>query len=74
MFSTFSTVGLIANAVAFAMAGAIVEAFGPRAVFALGAVVSAACVPLLRRMCRERTHRDGPAATDSPVDDVHPPA
>jgi MFS family permease len=65
VFSTFSTVGLMANAVAFAMAGAIVETFGPRAVFALGAVVSALCVPLLRRMFRERTRRGEAGAIDT---------
>jgi MFS family permease len=65
VFSTFSTVGLMANAVAFAMAGAIVETFGPRAVFALGAVVSALCVPLLRRMFREPTRRGEAGAIDT---------
>lgn len=55
VLSTFSTVGLMANAVAFAMAGAIVEVFGPRAVFALGAVVSISCLPLVWRMFRHRT-------------------
>jgi MFS family permease len=58
VFSTFSTVGLMANAVAFAIAGSIVEAFGPRAVFAISAVVSASCVPLLRPMFRERRERE----------------
>ena len=57
VFSTFSTFGLMANALAFAMAGAIVEAFGPRSVFALGALASAACVPFLRPMFRERARR-----------------
>jgi MFS transporter, ENTS family, enterobactin (siderophore) exporter len=65
VFSTFSTLGLMANAVAFAMAGAIVEAFGPRAVFALGAVVSVVCVPFLRPMFQERTRR---LATDAASD------
>jgi MFS family permease len=57
VLSTFSTAGLLANAVAFAMAGAIVEAFGPRAVFALGAIVSLSCLPILRRMFRDRARR-----------------
>ena len=57
VFSTFSTIGLMANAVAFAMAGAIVEAFGPRAVFALGGVASAACVLFPRPMFRHRTRQ-----------------
>jgi predicted MFS family arabinose efflux permease len=57
VFSTFSTVGLMANAIAFAMAGAIVEAFGPRAVFAIGGAVSAVCVLFLRPMFRQRTDR-----------------
>ena len=57
VLSSFSTFGLMANAVAFAVAGVIVEAFGPRAVFALSAVVSALCVPLLRPIFRDRTRR-----------------
>ena len=52
MLSAFHTLGLMANAVAFAIAGVIVEAFGPRSVFALGAVVSALCLPFLRPMFR----------------------
>jgi MFS family permease len=64
VFSTFSTVGLMANAVAFAMAGAIVETFGPRAVFALGGAVSLLCVPLLRRLFRQRPRRAEVGATD----------
>jgi MFS family permease len=52
VFSAFGTLGLMANAVAFAIAGVIVEAFGPRSVFALGAVVSALCLPFLRPMFR----------------------
>jgi MFS family permease len=54
VLSTFSTVGLMANAVAFVMAGAIVEAIGPRAVFALGSIVSLSCLPLVRGMFRDR--------------------
>jgi MFS family permease len=57
VLSSFSTFGLMANAAAFAVAGVIVEAFGPRAVFALSAVVSALCVPLLRPIFRDRTRR-----------------
>jgi MFS family permease len=57
VFSTFSTVGLMANAIAFAMAGAIVEAFGPRAVFALGGAMSAVCVLFLKPMFQQRTHQ-----------------
>lgn len=57
VLSTFSTIGLIANAVAFAIAGPIVEAFGPRSVFVLGGLASAVCVPLLRPMFRDRTCR-----------------
>jgi MFS family permease len=52
VFSAFGTLGLMANAVAFAIAGVIVEAFGPRSVFALGAVVSALCLPFLRPLFR----------------------
>jgi MFS family permease len=52
VLSAFHTLGLMANAVAFAIAGVIVEAFGPRSVFALGAVVSALCLPFLRPMFR----------------------
>lgn len=52
VFAAFGTLGLMANAVAFAIAGPIVEAFGPRSVFALGAVVSALCLPFLRPLFR----------------------
>jgi predicted MFS family arabinose efflux permease len=55
VFSTFQTSGLIANAIAFAIAGVIVDAFGPRSVFVLGAVMSALCIPLLRPLARRRT-------------------
>jgi len=55
VFSTFHTLGLGANAIAFLIAGPIVDRFGPRSVFLLGAVVSALCVPLLRSLARERT-------------------
>jgi MFS family permease len=55
VFSTFSTLGLMANAIAFAIAGVIVEAFGPRAVFAIGAIVSAVCLLFLRPMFRGHT-------------------
>jgi len=55
VLSTFSTVGLMANAIAFAMAGAIVEAFGPRAVFAIGGAVSAVCVLFLGPVFRQHT-------------------
>jgi hypothetical protein len=37
------------------MAGAIVEAFGPRAVFAIGGAMSAVCVLFLKPMFRQRT-------------------
>jgi MFS family permease len=63
VFSTFSTVGLMANAIAFAMAGAIVEAFGPRAVFAIGGTMSAVCVLFLKPMFQQRT--DQLAARDA---------
>ncbi len=54
VFSTFQTSGLIANAIAFAIAGVIVDTFGPRSVFMLGAVMSALCIPLLRPLARRR--------------------
>ena len=54
VFSTFQTSGLIANAIAFAIAGTIVDRFGPRSVFVLGAFVSALCIPLLRTLGRRR--------------------
>jgi hypothetical protein len=47
----------MANAIAFAMAGAIVEAFGPRAVFAIGGAMSAVCVLFLKPMFQQRTHQ-----------------
>jgi MFS family permease len=65
VFSTFSTVGLMANAIGFAMAGAIVEAFGPRAVFALGGAASAMCVLFLKPMFRQRTDRFAADASDA---------
>jgi MFS family permease len=52
VFSAFGTLGLMANAVAFAIAGVIVEIFGPRSVFALGAAVSALCLPFVRPLFR----------------------
>ncbi len=66
VLSTFSTVGLMANAIAFAMAGAIVEAFGPRAVFALGAAVSALCVLFLRPIFQRGTSRLETDGTSDP--------
>jgi MFS family permease len=55
VFSTFGALGLAANAVAFAIAGSIVEAFGPRSVFAISAVASAACVLFLRPIFQGRS-------------------
>ncbi len=57
VFSTFGTLGLIANAVAFAIAGSIVEAFGPRSIFAISAVASALCVVFLKPIYQARSHR-----------------
>ncbi len=54
VFSTFSTMGLAANAIAFAIAGTIVDTFGPRSVYLLGGVVSALCIPFLLTMARGR--------------------
>jgi MFS family permease len=65
VLSTFSTVGLMANAIAFAMAGAIVEAFGPRAVFAISGAVSALCVLFLRPVFRHHTGEIEAAARDA---------
>jgi MFS family permease len=65
VFSTFGTVGLIANAIAFAIAGSIVEAFGPRAIFALSAAASALCVLFLRPIYRRS---DTPAVGDAVAD------
>jgi MFS family permease len=70
VLSAFGTLGLMANAVAFAIAGVIVEAFGPRAVFALGAVVSALCVPFLRPLFRERTPELAADASDPEVSEM----
>jgi MFS family permease len=52
VFSTFGTLGLVANAIAFAVAGSIAEAFGPRSVYAVSAVASLACVFFLRPIYR----------------------
>jgi predicted MFS family arabinose efflux permease len=57
VFSMFGTVGLIANAVAFAIAGSVVEAWGPRSVFAVSAVASALCVLFLRPIHRGSPRR-----------------
>ena len=65
VLSTFSTLGLMANALAFAIAGVIVEAFGPRAVFALGGAVSAVCVLLLRPLFQQRSRRLAAGASDA---------
>ena len=55
IFSTFGTVGLIANAIGFAIAGPIVQSFGPRSVFALSGIVSLLCLPFLGVMVRSRS-------------------
>jgi MFS family permease len=52
VFSTFGTLGLVANAIAFAVAGSMAEGFGPRSVYAVSAVASLACVFLLRPIYR----------------------
>jgi MFS family permease len=57
VFSTFGTLGLIANAIAFAIAGSIVEAFGPRAIFAISAVASALCVVFLKPIYQARSRQ-----------------
>jgi MFS family permease len=54
VMSTFGTFGLAANAVAFAIAGSLVELFGPRAVYAISAVASAACIPFLKPIFRRQ--------------------
>jgi ENTS family enterobactin (siderophore) exporter len=58
VFSTFGTLGLIANAVAFAIAGSIVEAFGPRSIFAISAVASALCVVFLKPIYQARPRKE----------------
>lgn len=57
VFSTFGTLGLIANAVAFAIAGPIVEAFGPRTIFGISAVASALCVVFLKPIYQGRSRQ-----------------
>jgi predicted MFS family arabinose efflux permease len=47
VFAAYSTAGMVANAIAFAIAGFIVDAIGPRGIFLLGAAVAAACAPFL---------------------------
>jgi MFS family permease len=69
IFSTFSTIGLIANAIAFAIAGLIVQSFGPRSVFALSGIVSLLCLPLLGVMARGRSSSSAPAGA-STVEDI----
>jgi MFS family permease len=64
--STFSTMGLAANAIAFAIAGTIVDTFGPRSVYLLGGIVSALCIPFLVAMARSRT--GGPLMTSPEVE------
>jgi hypothetical protein len=55
----------MANALAFAMAGVIVDAFGPRAVFALGGAVSAMCVLFLRPMFQQHSRPLAVGASDA---------
>jgi MFS family permease len=47
VFSAIFMAGLLANAVGFASAGFLIEAFGPRTVYLLAALGSAAAAPLL---------------------------
>jgi len=54
VMSTFGTFGLAANAVAFAIAGSLVELFGPRAIYAISALASALCIPFLKPIFRRR--------------------
>ncbi|MEA2558066.1 MAG: hypothetical protein QOG88_1604 [Actinomycetota bacterium] len=54
VFAAFSTLGMIANAIAFAIAGFIVEAIGPRGIFVLGAAVAGFAAPFLLPLFRNR--------------------
>lgn len=54
VMSTFGTIGLAANAIAFAIAGSLVELFGPRAIYAISAVASALCIPFLKPLFQRR--------------------
>jgi MFS family permease len=53
VFAAYGTLGLVANAIAFAMAGFIVEAIGPRGIFVLGAAVAAVSAPFLMPLFRD---------------------
>jgi MFS family permease len=57
VFSTFGAIGLFANAAAFAMAGSIVEAFGPRAIYLISAIASGVCVLFVKPIYRGRVVR-----------------
>jgi MFS family permease len=63
VFAAYSTAGMVANAIAFAIAGFIVDAIGPRGIFVLGAAVAAISAPFLAPVFREervpRTHGKG---------------
>jgi MFS family permease len=64
VMSTFGTIGLAANAVAFAIAGSLVELFGPRAIYAISAAASAACIPFLKPIFQRRR---APVETPGPL-------
>lgn len=66
VMSTFFTLGLFANAIAFAIAGSLVELFGPRAIYAVSATASAICIPFLVPIFRMHP-RQQPEAADQPV-------
>jgi len=67
VMSTFFTLGLAANAVAFAIAGPLVELFGPRAIYAISAAASAICIPFLAPIFRIHS-REQPDAAGQPAD------
>jgi MFS family permease len=63
------TAGMLANAVGFSFAGFLIEAFGPRGVFVLGAglalLASPLLLPLFREVGRERDVSESPAGGES---------
>jgi MFS family permease len=52
VMSAVSTVGLLANSVAFPLAGVMVDRLGPRQVYAVGSIVAAASLPFAARLLK----------------------
>ena len=63
VFAAYSMAGMIANMIGFVVVGPLVQAFGPRAVYAVGGVMSlvaAAAFGYRRRWVLARAHVERP--------------